>query len=185
MNKELQDKVWSILQKEFKEEAKKDYQYAVKDRNRSVLQRGASDTLEHFFGIHNLTSDIEPKTETNNKLMKARIKETGEIINIAEYDRVILDKCNSYGNPIEVPYEDIELLRENSYNIDWEQRRYELTKELMNGFAANPNENVVGLSIDTLVGWSVSGADEIIKRLQEKRESNDNQAKGTIPYSHG
>lgn len=60
MTKELQDHVWKhCLPKEFKEEVKKDYQYAVKNRNRSVLQRGASDTLEYFFGEHNLTSDVE------------------------------------------------------------------------------------------------------------------------------
>ncbi len=52
--------------------------------------------------------------------------------------------------------------------IDWEQRRYELAKELMKGLVANPHEDVVGQSIDTLVAWSVGGADELIKRLQEK-----------------
>ena len=34
--------------------------------------------------------------------MKARIKETGEIINISDYARVTLDKCDSYGSPIEL-----------------------------------------------------------------------------------
>ena len=32
--------------------------------------------------------------------MKARIKETGEIINISDYARVTLDKCDSYGTSI-------------------------------------------------------------------------------------
>lgn len=61
--------------------------------------------------------------------MKARIKETGEIINIAEYARVALDKCDSYGNPIEIGFDEVEILQEKSNDIDWEQRRYELAKD--------------------------------------------------------
>ena len=30
--------------------------------------------------------------------MKARIKKTGEIINIAEYAKVVLESCDSYGD---------------------------------------------------------------------------------------
>lgn len=63
--------------------------------------------------------------------MKARIKETGEIINIAEYARVALDKCDSYGDPIEMSFEDVEILQDKSDDIDWEQRRYEIAKEMM------------------------------------------------------
>lgn len=124
MNRELQDKAWAVLPKEFREEVKKQYDIATDSEQHYTLC-----TLEYLFGIHNLTSDIEPKTETNNKLMKARIKETGEIINIAEYDRVTLDKCDSYGNPIDVPYEDIELLQEKSENTDWEQMRHDMAKD--------------------------------------------------------
>lgn len=63
--------------------------------------------------------------------MKARIKETGEIINIAEYARVALDKCDSYCTPIEMSFEDVEILQDKSDDIDWEQRRYEIAKEMM------------------------------------------------------
>ena len=65
--------------------------------------------------------------------MKARIKETGEIINISDYARVTLDKCDSYGNPIELSFDEVEILQERSDNIDWEQRRYELAKSAMQG----------------------------------------------------
>ena len=34
--------------------------------------------------------------------MKARIRKTGEIINIANYAKVMLDQCDSWGNPIEL-----------------------------------------------------------------------------------
>ena len=52
--------------------------------------------------------------------MKARIISTGEVINIADYARVTLDKCDDYGNPIEVSFEDIELIKDSSINIDWQ-----------------------------------------------------------------
>lgn len=52
--------------------------------------------------------------------MKARIISTGEVIKIADYARVTLDKCDDYGNPIEVPFEDIELIKDSSSTIDWQ-----------------------------------------------------------------
>lgn len=80
--------------------------------------------------------------------MKARIKETGEIINISDYARVTLDKCDSYGSPIELSFDEVEILQERSDNIDWEQRRYELTKAAMQGILSNEEE----------VGYACSGA---------------------------
>lgn len=65
--------------------------------------------------------------------MKARIKTTGEILNIAEYAKIDLDVCDSYGNPIQVSPEDIELIEEENVKdntIDWEQRRYEIAKDV-------------------------------------------------------
>lgn len=74
--------------------------------------------------------------------MKARIKETGEIINISDYARVTLDKCDSYGSPIELSFDEVEILQERSDNIDWEQRRYELAKAAMQGILSNEEDNV-------------------------------------------
>ncbi len=52
--------------------------------------------------------------------MKARIKKTGELVNIADYARIALDQCDSWGNPIELKPEDVELVQETSdSNIDW------------------------------------------------------------------
>ena len=42
--------------------------------------------------------------------MKARIKATGEIVNLASYATITLDKCDSLGNPIELKPEEVELL---------------------------------------------------------------------------
>lgn len=46
---------------------------------------------------------IELEVQTKNDVvMKARIRKTGEIINIANYAKVTLDQCDSWGNPIEL-----------------------------------------------------------------------------------
>ena len=59
MNKTLQDNVWSILPKEFKDEVKRMYKIADSD----VDQMIATIMLENVFGLHNLTSDAEGEEE--------------------------------------------------------------------------------------------------------------------------
>ena len=56
MTTELQNKVWSLLPKEFKEEVKKEYYHD--DSNPFELAQ-----LEAIFGIHNLISDEEEEDE--------------------------------------------------------------------------------------------------------------------------
>lgn len=114
--------------------------------------------------------------------MKARIKSTGEIINIAEYDRVTLDKCDSYGNPIDVPYEDIELLQEKSENTDWEQMRHEMAKDftatLLGRLNYDPFTNNVCCCSDGepvnpyshIASIAVSVADAVIEELKKPKK---------------
>ena len=70
--------------------------------------------------------------------MKARIISTGEIIKIADYARVTLDKCDDYGNPIEVPFNDVELLKEPLNTIDWQQIRIHAAIAAIQGITSNP-----------------------------------------------
>lgn len=53
--------------------------------------------------------------------------------------------------------------------IDWEQRRYEVAKELMNGFAANSHNSIANESMSMLAQWSVSGANKLIRELKNTR----------------
>lgn len=99
--------------------------------------------------------------------MKARIKKTGEIINIAEYAKVVLESCDSYGDPLELGFDEVEILQEKHDGIDWEQRRYELAKELMKGFASNPHNQCVDATTETLAQWSVGGTDALIAELKK------------------
>lgn len=74
------------------------------------------------------------KEYENKKLtMKARIKKTGEVVKIADYAKVTLDQCDSWGNPIELGFDEVEILQEPTSDIDWEQRRYEIAKDTMQG----------------------------------------------------
>lgn len=97
--------------------------------------------------------------------MKARIISTGEIMNIADYARVTLDKCDDYGNPIEVSFEDIELIKDSSSTIDWQQVRIQASVAAMQGICAN-DEAFVNMSNGLIVRNSVGLADALVKELK-------------------
>lgn len=64
--------------------------------------------------------------------MKARIKKTGELVNLASYAKITLEACDSYGDPIELSPEEVELVQETGDGgIDWEQRRYEIARTIL------------------------------------------------------
>ena len=101
--------------------------------------------------------------------MKVRIKKTGEIINIADYARVVLDKCDSYGNPIEVGFDKVEIIQDNPSNIDWEQRRYEIAKAVIQGRLSNQYGDVLVGERDFagVVASAVEFADALIAELKK------------------
>lgn len=58
--------------------------------------------------------------------MKVRIKKTGEILEVAEYAKVAMDVCDSYGNPLVYGLDEIEIIGERhifeSHSVvDWQQ----------------------------------------------------------------
>lgn len=88
--------------------------------------------------------------------MKARIKSTGEIVEIKDlYD----DGTALVGNM----YIKVSELNFFSENIDWEQRRYELAKDIIKIVIAND----IGVCSDVAAKYSVNCANAIIKRLKE------------------
>lgn len=97
--------------------------------------------------------------------MKARVKDTGEVVDVrpcSEPLNVRLAFYETY-NGRKFPMFALEFETE----IDWEQRRYEIAKELMRGFATNPHNMLVDAKIGTLAEWSVSGADALIAELKK------------------
>lgn len=112
--------------------------------------------------------------------MKVRIKETGEIINIAEYARVALDKCDSYGTPIEMSFEDVEILQDKSDDIDWEQRRYEIAKEMMpilsQAYKRVPGgDDVERFDKKDCAEYAIAYADALIEELKKGRQNEPSQ----------
>ena len=108
--------------------------------------------------------------------MKARIKKTGEIINIAGYAKVVLESCDSYGDPLELGFDEVEILQDKPDNIDWGQRRYEIVKSITNGLLVSYlNTNVYSSTrISDICRWAVSLADGIIEELKKGgRDAND------------
>lgn len=96
--------------------------------------------------------------------MKAKIISTGEIINIADYAKVTLDHCDSWGNPIEIPFEDVELIKDASNTNDWQQIRIQAAIAAMQGILSNQSSVVV--RDEVVIRESVSLADALVKELK-------------------
>lgn len=101
--------------------------------------------------------------------MKAKIKSTGEIITIVAISTE--DKnMQCYGNDgimrIE-PFCVDDLLIIPEYTIDWEQRRYEIAKDVLAASFAEPME---GVSIAPYIHNCVQWADALIDELKKTRK---------------
>ena len=98
--------------------------------------------------------------------MKAKIISTGEIINIADYAKVTLDHCDSWGNPIEIPFEDVELIKDASNTNDWQQVRIQAAIAAMKGLVSNPDDFTTNQSPSGIAKKSVMFADALVKELK-------------------
>lgn len=65
--------------------------------------------------------------------MKIKIKKTGEIVNIAEYARITLEQCDSWGNPIELKPEEISFIEEQTEDEHWRDVRERAAIAAMQG----------------------------------------------------
>lgn len=65
--------------------------------------------------------------------MKAKIKATGEIIQIASYAKIALDQCDSCGNPIELKPEEVELINDVTEDEHWQNVRERAAIAAMQG----------------------------------------------------
>lgn len=54
--------------------------------------------------------------------------------------------------------------------IDWEQRRYEIAKDVMAAQMSNSNPNMHGSEPRTMARYSIEWADALIDALKAKRE---------------
>lgn len=100
--------------------------------------------------------------------MKVRVKKTGEVLNVAEYAKVATDHSDGWGNPIEYDLDEIEIITdepkaEGKPSIDWEQRRYEVAKEMLSTIKSS---STVPQTVAEFARFSIKYADELIKQLK-------------------
>lgn len=96
--------------------------------------------------------------------MKIKIISTGEVVNIADYAKVTLDHCDSWGNPIEIPFEDVELIKDASNTNDWQQVRIQAAIAAMQGLLSN--EKQVHIKVSEAAYMSVLYGDALVKELK-------------------
>ena len=99
--------------------------------------------------------------------MKARIRKTGEIVNIAD-TKIVLEQCDSWGNPIEVKPEEVELIQESTEDEHWQDVRERAAIAAMQGIM-----NFFG-SLDynreTIAKLAVEQADAFIEELKKSKQ---------------
>lgn len=96
--------------------------------------------------------------------MKAIIKKTGEIVNIADYATIALDMCDSWGNPIMVKPEDVELIQEQTKD-EWHDVRERAAIAAMQGMLSNSRK--VG-SIKDYVEVAIDYANTLVNELKKE-----------------
>ena len=103
--------------------------------------------------------------------MKARIKATGEIVNLADYAKITLDQCDSWGNPIEVKPEEVDLLPDITEDEHWQDVRERAAIAAMQGMLSNPKLISTG-TLETYynidVNKAINFADRLVQELKKK-----------------
>lgn len=94
--------------------------------------------------------------------MKAKYKNTGDIVEIDTVSIVFKDITNDKfcrGDEIDFVTEP---------EIDWEQRRYEIAKSVLQGFCANSEPSIAqGTTFQKITGWSIEITDILIAELKK------------------
>lgn len=94
--------------------------------------------------------------------MKARIKETGGIVEVEDlYDDGTALVNGRYFKVSELDFFD------NFETIDWEQRRYEIAKSMMAAFLSNSCSNVYMNTYENQAQEAVKYADMLIDELKK------------------
>ncbi len=105
--------------------------------------------------------------------MKVKIKATGEIINLASYATITLEKCDSWGNPIELKPEEVELIQEQTVDEHWQDVRERAAiaamQGVMNFFGS------IDYNRDTIAKLAVEQADSLVGQLKR----NNHESKTT------
>ena len=98
--------------------------------------------------------------------MKVRIKKTGEILEVAEYAKVAMEVCDSYGTPLEYGLDEIEIVEDvnRSPDIDWQQVTNQAAIGAMQVMLAKQD---VQLFVEDIAEFSVKYARALVEELKK------------------
>ena len=97
--------------------------------------------------------------------MKVRIKKTGEIVNLADYAVITLDSHDSWGNPIEMKPEEVELIQEPTEDNHWQDVRERAAIAAMQGLLSNQSKTG---SAEEYAEAAINYTDALIEELKKK-----------------
>ena len=100
--------------------------------------------------------------------MKARIKKTGEIVNLASYAVITLDEHDSWGNPIELKPEEVELIQEQTEDEHWQDVRERAAITAMGQLIGMGRDDGYKYSPSEVANYAVVYANELIEQLKKK-----------------
>ena len=98
--------------------------------------------------------------------MKAKIKKTGEIVNLADYAVITLESHDSWGNPIELKPEEVELIQEPTEDEHWQDVRERASIAAMQGVMSFFGS--IDYNRETIAKLAVEQADALIEELKKK-----------------
>lgn len=98
--------------------------------------------------------------------MKAKIKETGEVVETTYQDSHCCYCESPDGNSRFIPINKLEYLKPAEL-IDWEQRRHEIAKEVITTLLIHPESFSEGTK--AIVRSSINYADALIEKLKENK----------------
>lgn len=100
--------------------------------------------------------------------MKAKIKATGEIIQIASYAKIALDQCDSCGNPIELKPEEVELINDVTEDEHWQDVRERAAIAAMQSLIRELYDKKDDyLFTENIAEYSVKYANVLIEKLKK------------------
>lgn len=100
--------------------------------------------------------------------MKARIKATGEIFKVMEYSHDAKGGYVVLSGAQVMKADCVELILESNHT-DWEQRRYEIARDIM-AAQISDGESAEYNPKEVLAKWAVTYADALIKELKGGKE---------------
>lgn len=98
--------------------------------------------------------------------MKAKIKKTGEIVNLASYATIALDQSDSWGNPIELKPEEVELMPDVVGDEHWQDVRERAAIAAMQGIMSNPE--LIYDKCYEIIARAIRYADTLVEELKKK-----------------